>query len=85
MLGVAPAISSDGLELFFTRVQAITRTARPAIYRAVRRSVEEPFDAPQKVAGLTGFYEAPSLSEDGRRLYYHKRVGGRFAIYCVRR
>ena len=31
------------------------------------------------------FVEAPSLSGDGRYLYYHKRVGKTFRIWCVTR
>ena len=31
------------------------------------------------------FVEAPSLSGDGKYLYYHKRVGKTFRIWCVKR
>lgn len=81
----APAISTDGLELFFTWVAAITPTAQPAIYRAARKRVGEPFGIPQRVAGITGFVEGPTLSRDGRRLYYHKKVNGHFALYLITR
>jgi len=39
----------------------------------------------QRVGAITGFAEAPSLSSDGRTLYYHRRVGRRFGIYFVTR
>lgn len=80
-LEYAPAVSRDGLELFFTR----SESAAPAIYRAARPSEREPFGAPARVAAITGFVEAPALSPDGRALYYHKLEGGRFVIYRVAR
>ena len=81
----APAISTDGLELFFTRVAKITATAQPAIYRAARQRTSEPFDIPERVVGITGFVEGPTLSADGRRLYYHKKEKSHFYIYVVTR
>ena len=84
-LAYAPAISSDGLELFFTRVDRITAKAMPAIYRAARKSRATPFDPPQRVAAIIGFAEGPTLSADGHALYYHKRENGRFVLYRVTR
>lgn len=83
-LNYAPAISRDGLELFFTRI-ANRADPAPEIYRAARASTSEAFGMPQKVAAITGFAEAPALSPDGRLLYYHKRVNGRFMIFFVQR
>ncbi|MFM7378237.1 MAG: hypothetical protein ACKO1O_08945 [Erythrobacter sp.] len=83
-LNYAPAISRDGLELFFTRIANPANPA-PEIYRAARATTSAAFGTPQKVAGITGYVEAPALSADGRKLYYHKRVNGRFVIYLVRR
>ncbi len=83
-LNYAPAISRDGLELFFTRI-AIPANPAPEIYRAARATTSEAFGTPQKVAAITGFAEAPALSPDGSRLYFHKRVNGRFLIFFVRR
>jgi hypothetical protein len=37
------------------------------------------------VAAATGFVEAPSLSADGRILYFHKLIDGAFVIYCAQR
>lgn len=81
----APAISTDGRELFFTRVAEITPTAQPALYRAARKRRGEPFGTPAILSGITGFVEAPTLSADGRRLYYHKKENNRFVIYLIRR
>ena len=76
----APAISGDGLELFFTRARP---GALPVLCRAARKRLGEPFGVPEKLAGISGFVEGPTLSADGRRLYYHKKEGGHFVI-CMR-
>jgi hypothetical protein len=83
-LEYAAAISANGLELFFTRY-APQQSAAPFILRAVRKSKSKPFGAPQKVAAAAGFVEGPTLSSDGRSLYYHKKDGDRFVIYRVTR
>lgn len=84
-LNYAPAISTDGRELFFTRWASTTDGSVPAIYRATRASAASPFGTPEVVAATTGFVEAPSLSADGRLLYFHRRVGNAYAIYCAQR
>jgi Tol biopolymer transport system component len=84
-LEYAPAISSDLLELFFTRAEPATSDSKPEIFRATRSSTKEPFGLPERIAAITGFAEAPALSPDGRSLYYHKFVGDRFVIYRITR
>jgi hypothetical protein len=84
-LNYAPSISSDGLELFFTRVDSTTSGATPGIYRAARTDTNSAFGAAERVAAATGFVEAPSLSADGHLLYFHKMVNGIFAIFHVQR
>ena len=84
-LEYAPAISSDGLELFFTRVEKITANAEPQIWRAARKSTHDPFGEPQLVSAITGFAEGPTLSQDGLSLFYHAREGGKFVIFRVTR
>jgi Tol biopolymer transport system component len=84
-LNYAPSISADGLELFFTRVDAIEPGASPAIYRATRADANSAFGPPELVSAATGFVEAPSLSADGHLLYVHKLVNGTYAIYLLRR
>ncbi len=83
-LEYAAAISADGLELSFTRFDP-ARAPAPFILRAVRKNKSKPFGAPQKIAAAAGFVEAPTLSPDGRSLYYHKKEGARFVIYRLRR
>lgn len=84
-LEYAPAVSGDLLELFFTRLEGSGRSPRSAILRAVRPEAGAPFGAPQRLASITGFVEAPALSGDGRSLYYHRLDGGRFVILRVAR
>lgn len=84
-LEYAAAISSNGLELFFTRVGSVEGGATPSIYRTTRRSVEAPFGEPQRVAAIDGFVEGPTFAPEDQAVYYHKRDGERFVIYRVRR
>jgi Tol biopolymer transport system component len=84
-LNYAPSISVDGLELFFTRVAALSAGAQPAIYRATRPDPAASFSDVQRVSAATGFVEAPSLSADGRLLYFHKLAAGHYGIYCAQR
>jgi Tol biopolymer transport system component len=80
-LEYAPAISSSGLELFFTRVEG----GAPVIYAAWRSSTSAPFGTPKRIEAITGFAEAPSLSADEKSLYYHKKEDGLFVLYSVSR
>ncbi len=83
-LEYAADISADGLELFFTRMNS-PPTMPPAIFRAARKSQDDPFEKPQKVAGPTGFVEASTLSHDGKTMYYHTVENERRVIYCMKR
>ena len=80
-LEYAPAISTSGLEIFFTRVEGSTF----AIYASTRPNTSAPFDTPKKIQAITGFVEAPTLSVDEKSLYYHKNENGLFVIYRVTR
>ncbi len=84
VLEYAPCIAADGLTLFFTRVRN-GLGASPAIYMAQRGSSADSFGQPLKLESMVGFVEAPTLSPDGKSLYYHRREGGRFALYRVTR
>lgn len=86
MLNYAACVSTNGLELFFTRANpAKGAKGIPQIYRAVRTSASRPFGTVQRVGAITGFAEAPSLSADGTALYYHQLVGNTFEIESVSR
>lgn len=82
-LTYAASVSTNGLNLFFTR--ANPAGGDPAIYRAVRRRVGQPFGDVQPVEAITGFAEAPAISSDGTTLYYHELVGSTYQIWTVQR
>ncbi len=69
-LEYAPAISADGLELFFTRLNQDISESH--IYRTVRSDTSSPFGVPQLVSAIEGHVEGPTLSPDGKSLYYHR-------------
>jgi hypothetical protein len=80
-LDYAAAISADGLDLYFTRAPAPAGTGSPSIYLARRNSASAAFGPPVPLSALTGFVEAPSLSPDGRGLYFHRLVGNTYGIW----
>jgi hypothetical protein len=81
-LQYAAYISRDGRELFFTRV---IPSQDPAIFVATRPETSSAFGVPAKLDALTGFVEGPTLSPDGRGLYYHKKVGNSWRIFRASR
>jgi Tol biopolymer transport system component len=78
----APALTASGLELFFTRLEGAQSTS---IYRASRANAASAFGPPVRIASITGFAEAPTLSADGKTMYFHKLENNRFVIYRVTR
>jgi Tol biopolymer transport system component len=78
-LQYAPSISADGRELFFTSPDDENGGA-PTMFRSVRADDHSPFGPPTRLAAAAGFVEAPSLSIDGRSLYYHAMRGGHFVV-----
>ncbi len=84
-LEYAASISSDDLGIYFTRVQApIDENSKPAIYYASRQNVDEPFGQPMLLQGLGDFVEAPSISKNGRLLYYHGLENNRYRLFLVK-
>jgi len=57
------------------------------IMRATRPSRSAPFGRPKEVRaiGHWDFVEAPTLSSNGRELYYHKFMGKKFRLFKVSR
>lgn len=84
-LEYAPAISTDGLELYFTRASGLgaggSQEVSVRILVAHRARPDAPFEEPYVLDALDGYVEAPSPSLDGRELFFHKKVDGRFMIY----
>lgn len=89
-LNYAPQISNDGLELFFTRAGQ-GMSSPPQLFVARRNAANEAFNTIQLIVAAPGFVEGPSLSADGRRLYYHKAAGpdtdptSSFKVYMLTR
>jgi len=77
----APATSVSGLEMLFTRLDA----SGPGIYDATRPDTSSPFGTAVKIDAISGFSEAPSITSDGKTVYYHHRDADGFHIYCVTR
>lgn len=77
-------VSSDELEVLYTRL--LWDKKRFESLRATRPNKNTPFDEPEIIHTITGFSEAPALSEDEQRIYYHKKAGaGRFDIHVLHR
>lgn len=81
-LEYAPAISANGLELYFTR--AIEGDV-PHIMIATRANTGRPFDAPMALALLDGFTEAPAIPKDGQEMFFHKKTDGKYSIFRAER
>jgi hypothetical protein len=85
-LEYAACISADNLELYFTRIKApISESSATEIFLATRKSTADPFGTPLKIKAITGFAEAPTISPDGKTLYYHLKENGKFVLYLIRR
>ncbi len=85
----AGTLSNDKKELYFTIIPSTSIAGSDfRILVAKRATITEPFGKPQVIQAITGTYtEGPSLTQDGKNLYYHKfdSVAGRFKIYKVTR
>ncbi|MBI4977576.1 MAG: PD40 domain-containing protein [Spirochaetes bacterium] len=85
----APSISSDGKELFFTRMRLGTYDSEICV--SIRSTTDDRFSTPKKldIPAATGeFLEAPTLTGDGGRLYYHRKKisgDGKYHIFTMKR
>lgn len=87
-LEYAPCLSSDELELFYTRCGKVSKDDKRAdngVYfrnmYARRASKFEPFGKPHVLSELAGFVEAPTVTDDGKEMFYHKKMGDKFRIF----
>lgn len=80
----APCISSDHLELYYTRFPkgAITPGTLFEICVAVRNNVNDTFSIPHVLFSelLAELIEAPSLTTDKQIMYYHKKTAASHKI-----
>ena len=84
-LNYAPCPTPSDLEFFFTRVDPANLGDGPKIFTATRSKKSKPFGTSVQIAAITGFVEAPTLSADGKSLYFHKQENNVFVIYRVTR
>ncbi len=89
-LEYAASISSDRLNLYFTRLAAEdlkNRNIRSRIMWSTRAAVSDSFGKPEVIEaiGTSDFVEDPAISGDEKELYYHKYDGKKFRIYKVTR
>jgi hypothetical protein len=59
--------------------------AASRILVATRQSANEPFGKPRRIRAITGFVEGSTVTPDKKVLYYHKKEGGTFRLYSVRK
>lgn len=81
----AASISTDQLELFFTRGSDFDSAPAFSSYYSKRDNIHEAFGEPEKIRAITGFSEAPAITDDGSLLYYHKKDGALFHLYVLER
>lgn len=83
-LEYAPALSSDGLLIAFTRAEGRPPFVRFGIWIARRASADAPFGPPVRIRAVNGgLFEAPAFSPDNRALYYHRLEHGRYSLWRV--
>ncbi len=85
----AGELSADELEVFYSQVTLSTPPIFKLYYAKREQtngifekpiSITEPFDG-----NINAFVEGPSLSDDAKRLYYHKLDSGIFSIFMLSR
>lgn len=84
----AGEVSDNELEIFYSRL--ILNPPQFKLYRAERNSTSEPFGNPIEITepfkeDNNAFVEGPTLSSDGKRLYYHKLENEKFSIFMLSR
>jgi hypothetical protein len=81
----APSILSDQKELYFTRIRKGTTVSEICV--SVRPDTNKSFSVPKviEIAGIA--VEAPSLTAEGERIYYHKISvsDSKFHIFTMKR
>ncbi len=91
-LEYAPCQTADRLELYFTRMSKKAAAGDDKrlepylrIMVARRNDCSSAYGEPEKLAALNGFIEAPTITDDKKEMYFHKKVGDKFRIFCARR
>lgn len=79
----APFISSDGLELYYTR--ALHNGTQTEICVAVRTNTVANFSVPGIIYASPLIPEAPTLTSDKSKMYYHRKVGNTYKLFMRNR
>lgn len=85
----AGELSANELELFYSQV-TLSNPPVFKLYYAKREQTNEIFENPISITepfdgNLNAFVEGPSLTNDGKKLYYHKLENGVFSIFMLSR
>jgi hypothetical protein len=78
-------IRGNGFALAYRFPGGAAPSPKTTIWRTTRRGLDQPFEKPQQVAGIAGFFESPTLTHDGKTMHFHKLEKDRFVIYCMKR
>jgi Tol biopolymer transport system component len=83
-LEFAPALTSDGLTIAFTRAEGRLPFVRFGIWLARRDDVNAAFGEPVLISAISGgLFEAPTFSPDNRALHYHRAENDRYSLWRV--
>jgi len=85
----AGELSTDELELFYSQV-TLSNPPVFKLYYSKRNNTNKKFGKPISITepfigNLNAFVEAPSLSNDAKKLYYHKLENDTFSIFMLSR
>lgn len=76
----APALTKDGLELYYTRL--LKNSTQTEIMVSTRANTNSAFGLPTLLIGAPYIVpEAPTISTDKTKMYYHRKNGNLFEIY----
>ena len=77
----APFITKDGLELYYTRILK-SNPFQTEMLVSVRSSQTHSFSVPAVIIpSSSAVPEGPTLTSDGSKLYYHKKVGSQYKLF----
>lgn len=80
----APFLTMDGLELFYSRL--LHNGTQTEVMVATRSNTNAAFGMPSVLVSAPSLLpEAPALTADKSKLYYHKKVGGIFKLFMLQR
>lgn len=84
----AGEVSNDGLDMFYSQL-ILSKPPQFKMYHAKRENKQDPFGRPKLIIipfeEKNDFVEAPTISSDKNRVYYHKLDDGKFSIFMISR